>query len=82
METDWVVGSVLATLDRLKIADNTMVVFTTDNGAAPVGQSSLLPQAGHHPADRRTCAGDCAFTDFVGLVPACFIRSIITYMRR
>ena len=50
METDWVVGSVLATLDRLKIADNTMVVFTTDNGAAPVGQSSLLPQAGHHPS--------------------------------
>jgi arylsulfatase A-like enzyme len=31
-ELDWSVGEVLAALDRLKLADNTLVVFTSDNG--------------------------------------------------
>ncbi len=29
---DWTVGQVLATLDRLKLADNTLVIVTSDNG--------------------------------------------------
>jgi arylsulfatase len=33
MEHDGHVGQILALLDELKIADNTIVVFTTDNGA-------------------------------------------------
>ncbi len=49
METDWVVGEVLKTLDRLHIANNTMVVFTTDNGAAPKAFTPRLFQSGHHP---------------------------------
>jgi arylsulfatase A-like enzyme len=32
-ELDWVVGELLDKLDSLGIADNTVVVFTTDNGA-------------------------------------------------
>ena len=32
-ELDWVVGELLAKLDDLGIADNTVVVFATDNGA-------------------------------------------------
>jgi arylsulfatase len=32
-ELDWVVGELLAKLDELGIADDTIVVFTTDNGA-------------------------------------------------
>ena len=32
-ELDWVVGELLAKLDMLGIADNTIVIFTTDNGA-------------------------------------------------
>jgi arylsulfatase len=32
-ELDWVVGELLAKLDQLGIADNTIVVFATDNGA-------------------------------------------------
>jgi arylsulfatase A-like enzyme len=32
-ELDWVVGELLGRLDKLGIADNTIVVFTTDNGA-------------------------------------------------
>jgi len=31
-EIDWSVGQVLDTLQRLKLADNTLVVFTSDNG--------------------------------------------------
>ena len=31
-ELDWSVGEVLAALDRLKVADNTLVLFTSDNG--------------------------------------------------
>jgi arylsulfatase A-like enzyme len=33
-ELDWMVGEVLASLDRLKLADNTLVIFTSDNGGA------------------------------------------------
>ena len=32
-EFDWAVGEVLAALDRLLLADNTIVVVTSDNGA-------------------------------------------------
>ena len=31
-ELDWIVGEVLKTLDELKIAGNTLVIFTSDNG--------------------------------------------------
>jgi arylsulfatase A-like enzyme len=33
-QLDWTVGQVLATLDRLKLADNTLIIFTSDNGGA------------------------------------------------
>src|SRR5204863_7562048 len=29
---DWSVGQVLAVLDKFKLADNTLVIFTSDNG--------------------------------------------------
>ena len=32
VEFDWTVGQVLDTLDRLKLADNTLVIVTSDNG--------------------------------------------------
>ena len=31
-EIDWSVGQILGTLDDLKLADNTLVIFTSDNG--------------------------------------------------
>jgi len=31
-ELDWIVGEILACLDRNKLADNTIVIFTSDNG--------------------------------------------------
>lgn len=33
LEADWTVGEILAELDRLQLAGNTLVVFTSDNGA-------------------------------------------------
>jgi arylsulfatase A len=32
MEIDWSVGQIVATLERLNIARNTMIIFTSDNG--------------------------------------------------
>lgn len=33
LQLDWTVGEVLSTLDKLNIADNTLLIFTSDNGA-------------------------------------------------
>ena len=33
-QLDWTVGEVLATLDKLKLTSNTLVIFTSDNGGA------------------------------------------------
>ena len=33
-ELDWSVGELLKTLDRLKMSDNTLVIFSSDNGAS------------------------------------------------
>jgi arylsulfatase A-like enzyme len=32
VQFDWAVGEILATLDRLKLAENTLVILTSDNG--------------------------------------------------
>ena len=45
MELDDIVGELLKTLDDLGIADNTMVMFATDNGAA----SNSWPDGGNQP---------------------------------
>ena len=49
METDWVVGEVLAELDARGIADRTLVLFTTDNGCSPAAKISNLIRKGHKP---------------------------------
>jgi arylsulfatase A-like enzyme len=53
VEADWSVGEVLRTLDRLGLANNTLVIFTSDNG--PVLDDGYRDQAveklgGHQPA--------------------------------
>ncbi|VGO18080.1 sulfatase family protein [Pontiella sulfatireligans] len=48
METDWAVGEVLKTLAELGIADNTMVVFTTDNGTSPGAKVKDMQAKGHY----------------------------------
>lgn len=44
-ELDWVVGELLAKLDALGVADNTIVMFTSDNGA----EIFSWPDGGNHP---------------------------------
>jgi len=50
METDAVVGRVLAALDQSGAAENTLVVFTSDNGCAPHGKFPELQAKGHFPS--------------------------------
>lgn len=49
METDWVVGEVLAELDQRGLAEDTLIVFTTDNGCSPQADIPALEKMGHHP---------------------------------
>jgi arylsulfatase A-like enzyme len=45
-ELDWVVGELLAKLDKLGIAENTIVIFTTDNGAEKFTWTSRKTNSG------------------------------------
>lgn len=48
METDAVVGQVLDALDRSGAADDTLVVFTSDNGCAPYIGVADMEKRGHY----------------------------------
>lgn len=51
METDWAVGEVLAAVDRLGLAKDTLFIFTSDNGASPFRSAADmegLAKRGHH----------------------------------
>ncbi|MCC6407347.1 MAG: arylsulfatase [Planctomycetes bacterium] len=50
METDAWVGRVLAALDEAGLTDSTLVVFTSDNGCAPVAGIEALQAKGHFPS--------------------------------
>jgi arylsulfatase A-like enzyme len=50
METDAVVGDVLAALERAGVADHTLVVVTSDNGFAPYVGATELEARGHFPS--------------------------------
>jgi len=47
MQVDWTVGQVLKALDDNGIAENTLVIFTTDNGCSPAANIPELEKAGH-----------------------------------
>ena len=50
METDAVVGRVLAALEQSGAAANTLVIFTSDNGCAPSIDVAGLEAMGHYPS--------------------------------
>ncbi|HEY0668236.1 MAG TPA: sulfatase-like hydrolase/transferase, partial [Sphingobacteriaceae bacterium] len=55
LQLDWTVGEILKALDRLKISDNTLLVFTSDNG--PVIDDGYQDKAvellnGHTPSGK------------------------------
>lgn len=47
MQTDAVVGDVLAALDKHGLAENTLAIFTADNGCSPAAGTGRLEQQGH-----------------------------------
>lgn len=47
MQVDWTVGQVLKALDENQIVDDTLIVFTTDNGCSPAAKIAELEAAGH-----------------------------------
>lgn len=49
MQVDDLVGQVLAAIDEAKMADTTLVFFTSDNGCSPQAKIEELVAAGHHP---------------------------------
>jgi arylsulfatase A len=50
METDAVVGRVLDALEKSGAAQNTLVIFTSDNGCAPYIGVHELESKGHYPS--------------------------------
>ena len=46
LETDWSVGQVLRALDQQGIADETLVIFTCDNGTSPKADFKKLSEGG------------------------------------
>lgn len=50
METDAVVGNILEALETFKLAENTLVIFTSDNGCSPQANIPELHKKGHDPS--------------------------------
>ncbi len=52
METDWAVGQVLAAIEKAGITENTLVIFSSDNGCSPVAGTNELEKQGHFASER------------------------------
>lgn len=50
MQTDATIGQVLAALDKHKLAENTLVFVTSDNGCSPNADYPELLSKGHNPS--------------------------------
>jgi len=48
-ELDWSVGEILAALEKFGVADNTLVIFTSDNGGMFNGGGKQAIELGHAP---------------------------------
>jgi arylsulfatase A-like enzyme len=47
MQTDWTVGQVMDAVEKHGLADNTLLIFTSDNGCSPQANIPELREAGH-----------------------------------
>jgi arylsulfatase A-like enzyme len=48
METDWAVGEVVKAVDELGIGENTIIIFTADNGTSPRAGFDKMQEKGHY----------------------------------
>ncbi len=53
MQTDASVGKILAALDQHGLTQNTLIIFTSDNGCSPEANFQFLNGKGHDPNARR-----------------------------
>lgn len=59
MQTDHSVGQIMKALDEHKLAEHTLVIFTSDNGCSPAANTEELEKKGHFAsADRRGYKAD------------------------
>jgi len=50
LQVDDVVGQIMVALERLGVADDTILIFTSDNGCSPTADFQELASVGHHPS--------------------------------
>jgi len=50
MQVDWTVGQVMKALAKKKLAENTLFIVTSDNGATPGADFPTLVKKGHDPS--------------------------------
>jgi arylsulfatase A len=50
METDDAIGQIVAALEKGGVADNTVVIVTSDNGCSPSADYKTLAEHGHNPS--------------------------------
>jgi arylsulfatase A-like enzyme len=49
MQTDAAIGELLAELQKHRLEDNTLIIFTSDNGCSPQADFPTLRKLGHNP---------------------------------
>lgn len=50
MQSDWAVGEILAALQKHELSEQTLVVFTSDNGCSPQARFQELAAHDHYPS--------------------------------
>lgn len=50
LQVDHTVGQILETLEKHKISENTLIIFTSDNGCSPEANYAELSRFGHDPS--------------------------------
>src|SRR5690606_21163808 len=50
LQVDDVVGQIMQALQEQGLAENTLVIFTSDNGCSPKANFAELKRVGHHPS--------------------------------
>ena len=78
---DWCTGAILDKLDELGIDDNTMLIFTSDNGSSMSGAGSNLPLRGGKGSTWEGGVREPCFMRWPGVVPEGTVRKdILTFM--
>ncbi len=49
-QCDWTVGQIVKALEKNGISDNTLIIFTSDNGCSPMANFKHLESLGHYPS--------------------------------